>query len=316
MSPPDVDVPPGAPNPPEPEALPPGWPHQKLHEAVRDTIYALPSFFDSDLHISGVLATDLHTFNTSLGATIESQVVDALNSLRSSWDPDEEYTGYTFVRQPQTFPDVTLRAVAPETRPPVLMGIELKGWFVLAKEHEPSFRFKVTPAVCAPQDLLVVYPWALSNVVAGSPQLFKPYVEQARYAAAYRNWFWEFGKKGKGGDTGITLSTVTEPYPTKSDEISDVPKKDGGGNFGRIARVRIMDDYMTELFTRDLLGVPLEYWNRFLALFVEDRAEDVIARRLERIADQVAKQKKAPSPDQVEEIRDHFAEVAKILGGD
>ena len=40
------------------------------------------------------------------------------------------------------------------------MGIELKGWYVLAKEKEPSFRYKVTPAVCAPADLLVVVPWA------------------------------------------------------------------------------------------------------------------------------------------------------------
>ena len=30
------------------------------------------------------------------------------------------------------------------------MGIELKGWYVLAKEREPSFRQKVTPAACSP----------------------------------------------------------------------------------------------------------------------------------------------------------------------
>ena len=30
------------------------------------------------------------------------------------------------------------------------MGIELKGRYVLAKEREPSFRYKVTPAACSP----------------------------------------------------------------------------------------------------------------------------------------------------------------------
>jgi hypothetical protein len=49
------------------------------------------------------------------------------------------------------------------------MGIELKGWYVLAKEKEPSFRYKVTLTVCAPADLLVVVPWALSNVISGRP---------------------------------------------------------------------------------------------------------------------------------------------------
>ena len=32
------------------------------------------------------------------------------------------------------------------------MGIELKGRYVLAKESEPSFRYKVTPAACSPWD--------------------------------------------------------------------------------------------------------------------------------------------------------------------
>jgi hypothetical protein len=125
----------------------------------------LPSRFQSELVISGVLATDLFAFNSSLGATIEEQFVASLNRLRNLWDPEQRYTLFSFERQPQTFPDVVLRASAPDVKPRVLMGIELKGWYVLAKEREPSFRYKVTPAVCAPGDLLTVVPWALSNVI-------------------------------------------------------------------------------------------------------------------------------------------------------
>lgn len=126
---------------------------------------ALPAFFESELVISGVLATDLFTFNSSLGSTIEAQVTSQLNRLRETWDPDKKYTLYRFVRNPQTFPDVTLRAAAPDVDPPILLGIELKGWYVLAKEKEPSFRMVVNPAVTAPWDLLAVYPWALSDTV-------------------------------------------------------------------------------------------------------------------------------------------------------
>lgn len=174
--------------PPPPE-LPPEPGPDTLSGKVLAALYALPPQFESDLHISGVRATDLFTFNASLGATIEEQVVEALNAMRTStWDPDEQYAQYRFVRQPQTFPDVVLRAAAPGLQPAILFGIELKGWYVLAKEREPSFRYRVTPSVCAPDDLLAVFPWALSRVISGSPELFRPYVTKAAYAAAYRNW--------------------------------------------------------------------------------------------------------------------------------
>ena len=110
----------------------------------------MPSRFESELAISGVLTADFFAFNSSLGATIEDQVTASLNELRSVLDPDNQYSLYGFERQPQTFPDVVLRTSAPDIEPPILMGIELKGWYVLAKEREPSFRYKVTPAACSP----------------------------------------------------------------------------------------------------------------------------------------------------------------------
>jgi len=71
-----------------------------------------------------------------------------------------------------------------------LIGIELKGWYMLSREGVPNFRLDCTPAVCAPQDLLVVVPWAFADVVAGSPRLLPPYVTPVRYAAERRNWHW------------------------------------------------------------------------------------------------------------------------------
>lgn len=210
-----------------------------------------------------------------------------LNELRTTWHPEQRYATYRFVRQSQRFPDVILRSAVPDADPLVLMGIELKGWYALAKEREPSFRYKVTPAVCAPPDLLVVYPWVLSSVVSGSPQLYEPFVTNARFAAEYRNWHWQHRRK-TSGNSGITLSSVTHHYPDKSDAISDQALSDGGKNFGRFARTGLMDDYMDTLFQQDLSGIPLSAWQRFLAIFSESRPETEITRILDRLAGEFA----------------------------
>lgn len=46
----------------------------RLHRDVREAIACLPSYFRTETHISGIMATDPHTLNTVLGATIEERV--------------------------------------------------------------------------------------------------------------------------------------------------------------------------------------------------------------------------------------------------
>ena len=190
------------------------------------------------------------------------------------------------------------------------MGIELKGWYALAKEREPSFRYKVTPAVCAPADLLVVVPWTLSRVISGSPTVFTPYVIGARYAAEYRNWYWENAKGGKGNNL-VSLSTASSYYPNKNDMIADRPASDGGGNFGRIARTRIMDEYIDDLFDEKLAGIPLSAWQKFLSLFTENQTKGDISRGLELLANNIG-QGVLPTEAQ-EDIRDKLREIAEIV---
>jgi hypothetical protein len=110
----------------------------------------------------------LFSLNSVLGTSIEVQVVHTLNKMRNIWDPDEDWAGYRFERQSQTFPDVRLvRRGAGD--PDIAMGIELKGWYLLSKEGVPSLRFQVTPAACSPFDLIAVVPWHLSYVLSGTP---------------------------------------------------------------------------------------------------------------------------------------------------
>lgn len=297
------------------EAVAASWPHRDLYLAVREAVRSLPAFFESDLRVSGVLATDLYTFNTSLGATIESQVVEELNKLRRIWDPYRRYAGYRFVRQPQTFPDVTLRAASPATQPEILLGIELKGWYALAKEREPSFRFRTTPAACADADLLVVFPWVFDNVVSGVPRLFSPFVEQARFVAEHRNWFWRYGKRSRGQSSQIFMAVPERPYPSKADQISDEPEADRGGNFGRIARTRLMDGFIAEVLSQDLLGIPIDSWQRFFAIFSADRDADAISRHLGRLAERAVQDPQRISVAGLRRVGDLFSEIAEILGG-
>jgi len=235
-----------------PKVLPqPDDEHFQLYKGVREAISSLPIYFRTETHISGIMATDLHTLNTVLGATIEEQVVRSLNLIRNTWDPHENYSLHSFVRQAQTFPYVLLRKTSTDE---ILLGIELKGWYLLAKEAEPSLRFQATSAACAQRDLIVIVPWVLGNVISGSPILFEPFVESAKYAADYRNYHWQVIRQTKQ-DTGIEIPRNVRPYPAKADQVLDRAHSDGGGNFGRLARTGMMDSYIQKLNDVQLCGI-------------------------------------------------------------
>lgn len=265
------------PIPPKLAGGPPAtWAHRQLYERVVATLHALPERFSTSLRIEGVPATDLFTMNSALGAAIEKSVVDSLNDLREMWDPHVEYADYHFVRQTQRFPDVLLTTSNPSPmHPVVLMGIELKGWFVLSKEGEPSFRYKVGPACCADSDLLVVIPWLFDSVISGTPKLLAPIITEAAFAAQQRNYHWEWVRANPRGEPqsrrGITPASHIGFYPQKTVNSSDTPISDSGGNFGRVARCGVMDVEVEARLALDALGIPIDAWRRFLQIFA-DRA--------------------------------------------
>lgn len=272
------------------------WVHRTLYDRVIDALHALPSRFRTKLRIAGVAATDLFTLNTPLGAAIEQSVVDSLNELRPIWDPSDQYQGYVFVRQPQAFPDVRLQTTAPGAVERIIMGIELKGWFLLSKEEEPSFRYSATPAVCQPQDLLVVFPWQLDEVISGSPQLLRPLIDEARYAAEHRNYYWTVTRRVRPGADrgGIRTAVHTAAYPNKNDRYNDEPERDSGGNFGRVARGGFMSEFVEELLETRLSGIQAKYWLSFIKAFVDGATEESIARAIEGMRAAV---KKEANPD-------------------
>ena len=53
------------------------------------------------------------------------------------------------------------------------------------------------------------------------------------------------------------------PYPNARDNISDRPVSDKGSNFGRIARIGLLDEYKREMDNMSLLGIGASEWRRF-----------------------------------------------------
>jgi hypothetical protein len=261
------------------------WNHMSLWQRVHEAISALPIHFRSDTFIEGINATDIFTLSSALGATIENQVVDTLNQIRNVWDPDRRYETASFTRQPQSFPDVILKDSSEES--PIL-GIELKGWYLLSKEGEPSFRFSQTPDACAPADLIVVVPWALGNVISGHPKVFSPFLELARYAAEYRNYHWKH-LRNADSNPRIIIPEKARPYPSKDMETNDRPVSDAGTNFGRFARTGIMDNYLENIKNYHLCGIKATYWLEFFKVFQEHATHDQVINAIEKLKDKIRK---------------------------
>ncbi len=238
-----------------------------LVDNVRDALGALPIYFRTATRIEGLDGGELFNLSAVLGSAIEVQVVETLNRIRAVWDPDDRWPRHRFVRSAQTFPDVRLQAQDRDRNFDVALGIELKGWYLLSREREPSFRYTVTPEACAPQDLLVVVPWHLKNVLSGEPVVHEPYIEQARHVAEYRNWWWTNVRETNDAPVKRQVRSPDEevsPYPAPKTRIADRPVRDGGNNFGRIARLAgLMDNYTASLRSRTIAGIPAEHWIAF-----------------------------------------------------
>lgn len=131
-----------------------------------------------------------------------------------------------------------------------------------------------------PQDLLVVYPWGLDEVISGAPRLLRPFIEEARYAAEHRNHYWTVTRGVTGSDADVIQASVTTPYPSKGDKFNDEPRKDQGKNFGRVARGGLMTDFIATLLEQSVSGIPARHWQAFLRIFAEGVGDDVVERKL------------------------------------
>lgn len=228
--------------------------------------------------------------------------------MRAVWDPKEEFPLYTFARQPQTFPDVLVRRHGQDPA----FGIELKGWYLLAKERAPTFRYRTSPLACTEWDLIVVVPWLLSEVISGTPRVLRPYIESAQHAAEYRNYWWQHIRE-TAGSPDIALAEDIAPYPAKSDRILDKAMDDAGGNFGRLARTGIMDNYMQEMLDEPVAGIAARYWLEFFNLFREQASSEEIRAALDGLKRRAGRARRSDPESSAQQI---VAALLEALTGD
>lgn len=284
----------------------------KLEANVRDALASLPAHFASQTFIEGLEAGDLFSLNSMLGGNIEVQVVQTLNRLRAVWDPDEEWEEYRFVRSAQTFPDVRLETASP-TRTSrgqtVAIGVELKGWYLLSREGEPSFRYTVSRDACDERDLLCIVPWHLANVLAGRPVVYPRFVMSAQEAVDQRNDYWTRhrrevdeqaaakaladGRTPKANPPGYydiasPSGDSVHPYPPPKAKVSDKAVHDSGKNFGRVARTKGMDPYVQRLLTSRVSGIEARHWVAFFKTYSESTKGDLHQKVLRHLARQRA----------------------------
>lgn len=273
----------------------------EMRVGVWRALRAVPMYFKSPINIEGISATDLFSMNTLLGGTIEAQTVATLNETRSIWDANGKWADYAFKRYAESFPDVRLEREGDKNP---LIGIELKGWYLLAKEEMPSFRFKAAAEAMTVWDLIAVFPWSLSNVISGTPVLGSPYIEQSKYAADLRTYYWEH----RSSSAKPVQHPNTHPYPEPGSAYSDIVTDDRGGNFGRIARVKgLMDDWVTETMQTPLSGIEARWWVRFLKLFDERSDEKAILEKFERLAKDAGR-----DSSWAEEVFDHVQQLLNL----
>jgi hypothetical protein len=298
--------------PPVRAALPEDDRRTHLVAHVTEAIHALPFYFDSKTIIEGLDAGDLFSLNSVLGGTIEVQTVNTLNRIRNVWDPDDEWSEYGFERSTQTFPDVRLVNRRNIAAVPVL-GIELKGWYLLAKEKAPSYRYTATRDACSEYDLLVVVPWHLADVLSGGPVVRDPYVEQARYAAEMRNYYWQH-QRGSTIASGIVSPSGVHPYPSPKTQTSDKPERDSGGNFGRVARVHgLMDQFIADALNARISGIEARYWIDFFKVFTDASDADQVTANMARL---LVRDNRNVEFSVAEDIMRHLLAINSVLSGD
>ena len=284
----------------------------KLIETLRNIVFpSLPAECSIENNYSGILATDLFSLNTLLGSMIENKVVMFLNAHRHLWD-DGCWSEYHFIRSNESFPDV--RLVRKGDNHDIVLGIELKSWFILSKEGEPSFRYRTASEACDPADLLCIIPWYLSDAVCGHPVLATPWVYSAKAAAEATKRYWIYERQTDKPMTvkqrGLEVPDGVRPYMENArDKTNYKPANDGGNNFGRLARTGIMTEFVEETLLVDILGIPANNWRLFLKAHTDSNSLQDIQKKISSIT-------KIPQSEEfqklMESLRDYIDELPEI----
>jgi hypothetical protein len=158
-----------------------------------------------------------------------------------------------------------------------------------------------------------VVPWHLADVLSGAPVVRDPYIEQARYAAEMRNFYWQH-QRGTDLVTGIISPRDVHPYPSAKTKTSDKPEKDSGGNFGRIARVRcLMDEFIGAALNTSISGIEARHWIDFFRVFTDASDPEQIELNMNRLLN---REQTGSDVTRAQVIVQHVKAVHSLLSGE
>jgi hypothetical protein len=151
-------------------------------------------------------------------------------------------------------------------------------------------------------------------VLSGSPVVLEPFVVSARYAAQYRNHWWEFGRGSKGAKGVVKPAGRITPYPDSKTGINDAAAYDQGGNFGRIARIGVLTDAYTKSMRRTpVAGIEARSWIEFFKQKTDASDPDAV---WETLQNQLLAQTATASVLRADRLRVLLEEVASIVRGE
>ncbi len=140
-----------------------------------------------------------------------------------------------------------------------------------------------------------------------------PWIYRARAAAEHRNHWWQ-EIRVTTTDTGITPPAVpVHPYPTKTDEVADKPVADRGGNFGRLARTGVMDDFLRISLGTSVAGISAEHWIKFFRIYSEPRDDAKIDQWLQRRMTGILRR---GAPEEARRVLELLRELGRLLRTD
>ena len=140
--------------------------------------------------------------------------------------------------------------------------------------------------------------------------VYEPYIEQAKYAANMRTYYWHHRRGTSLTRSNEIIHPTTQPYPRPGSKYADNPKNDSGKNFGRIARVPgLMTDWIDKVMGIRLSGIEARYWISFFSAFVEGSTQFDIESEIEKLNNSID----IPVSDASDKVRAEMIEHIRSL---
>lgn len=95
--------------------------------------------------------------------------------------------------------------------------------------------------------------------------------------------------------------------------MADEPVADRGGNFGRLARTGIMDDFLRVSLRTAVAGIAAEHWIKFFRIYSEPRDNTKIDQWLERRMNSI---RRGATPQDARRALQLLRELGRLLGAD